>query len=65
MKIPLFFVGEQKENAFDQESVINLSFFRAHYEEILAMKEQIMMIKGLIGALTETKEKIHDHKKQS
>ncbi len=41
---------EQRNNELARKSVINLNFFLAHREEILAMKEQVQMIKELLAA---------------
>lgn len=43
-------IGEQRNNELARKSVINLNFFLAHREEILAMKEQVQMIKELLAA---------------
>lgn len=43
-------IGEQRNNELARKSVINLNFFLAHREEILAMKEQVQMIKELLVA---------------
>ncbi|MDO4162701.1 MAG: hypothetical protein Q4D80_06860, partial [Pseudomonadota bacterium] len=44
------FIGEQRNSELARKSVINLNFFLAHSEEILAMKEQVKMIKELLAA---------------
>lgn len=43
-------IGEQRNSELARKSVINLNFFLAHREEILAMKEQVKMIKELLAA---------------
>ena len=43
-------IGEPDSKEFAQKSVININFFLSHREEVLAMKEQVQMIKGLLAA---------------
>ena len=53
-------IGEQKEKDIVTKAVINLDFFKAHYEEVMAMREQIILIKNMLSALNETqKETTH------
>lgn len=50
----------QKEKGIVTKAVINLNFFKAHYEEVMAMREQIILIKNMLSALNETqKETTH------
>ncbi len=43
-------IGEPGSHKIAPKSVININFFLSHREEILAMKEQVQMIKGLFVA---------------
>jgi len=43
-------IGELDSNEIAQKSVININFFLSHREEVLAMKEQVRMIKDLLAA---------------
>ena len=43
-------IGEPDSKEFAQKSVININFFLEHREEVLAMKEQVQMIRGLLAA---------------
>ena len=43
-------IGEIDSHKIARKSVININFFLSHREEILAMKEQIQMIKGFLAA---------------
>ena len=45
-----FLIGEPDSKEFAQKSVININFFLEHREEVLAMKEQVKMIKCLLAA---------------
>ena len=47
-------IGEQKEKDIVTKVVINLDFFKAHYEEVMAMREQIILIKNMLSAINET-----------
>ena len=46
----LFFIGEPDSKNIQQNKVININFFLEHREEVLAMKEQVQMIRGLLAA---------------
>ena len=48
--IPAACIGEPDSKEFAQKSVISINFFLSHREEVLAMKEQVQMIKGLLAA---------------
>lgn len=43
-------IGEPDSNELARNSVININFFLSHRSEVLAMKEQVQMIKGLLAA---------------
>ncbi len=43
-------IGEPDSMKTAQKTVININFFLEHRSEILAMKEQVQMIKGLLAA---------------
>ena len=43
-------IGELDSHELAQNSVININFFLSHRSEVLAMKEQVQMIKGLLAA---------------
>ena len=45
-----FCIGELDSHELAQNSVININFFLSHRSEVLAMKEQVQMIKGLLAA---------------
>jgi hypothetical protein len=42
--------GELNSSKIAQNSVININFFLSHYSEIMVMKEQVQMIKGMLVA---------------
>ena len=46
----LDFIGEPDSSKIAQNSVININFFLSHYSEIMVMKEQVQMIKGMLAA---------------
>ena len=46
----LFCIGEQESTKIGSKSVININFFVEHRSEILAMKEQVQMIRSFIHA---------------
>lgn len=46
----VFFIGELDSHELAQNLVININFFLNHRSEVLAMKEQVQMIKGLLAA---------------
>ena len=48
--IPTVCIGEPDSNELARNSVININFFLSHRSEVLAMKEQVQMIKGLLAA---------------
>ena len=43
-------IGEQESTKIGPKSVININFFLGHRSEILAMKEQVQMIRSFIHA---------------
>ena len=43
-------IGELNSSKIAQKSVININFFLSHYSEIMVMKEQVQMIKGMLAA---------------
>ena len=47
---PAVCIGEQETKKIAQKSVININFFLGHRSEILAMKEQVQMIRSFIHA---------------
>ena len=42
--------GEPDSSKIARNSVININFFLSHYSEIMVMKEQVQMIKGMLAA---------------
>ena len=48
--IPTVCIGEQESTKIGPKSVININFFLGHRSEILAMKEQVQMIRSFIHA---------------
>jgi hypothetical protein len=44
------FIGWQGGSELEQKSAQIISMFVSHHEEILAMKEQVQMIRGLLAA---------------
>ena len=44
-------IGELAPNELARNSVININFFLSHRSEVLAMKEQVQMIRGLLAVL--------------
>ena len=48
--IPTVCIGELDSNELARNSVININFFLEHRSEVLAMKEQVQMIKGYLAA---------------
>ena len=47
---PAVCIGEPDSNELARNSVININFFLSHRSEVLAMKEQVQMIKGYLAA---------------
>ena len=47
---PAVCIGEQESTKIGPKSVININFFLGHRSEILAMKEQVQMIRSFIHA---------------
>jgi hypothetical protein len=47
---PAVCIGEQEPTKIGPKSVININFFLGHRSEILAMKEQVKMIRSLLAA---------------
>ncbi len=43
-------IGEQESTKIGPKSVININFFLEHRSEILAMKEQVQMIRSFLAA---------------
>lgn len=43
-------IGEQESTKIGPKSVININFFLGHRSEILAMKEQVQMIRSFLAA---------------
>lgn len=43
-------IGEPDSMKTAQKTVININFFLEHRSEVLAMKEQVQMIKGYLTA---------------
>ena len=48
--IPTVCIGEPDSMKTAQKTVININFFLEHRSEVLAMKEQVQMIKGYLAA---------------
>ncbi|MCI5544711.1 MAG: hypothetical protein MR368_04480 [Azospirillum sp.] len=48
--IPAACIGEPDSMKTAQKTVININFFLEHRSEVLAMKEQVQMIKGYLAA---------------
>ena len=48
--IPTACIGELDSHELARNSVININFFLEHRSEVLAMKEQVQMIKGYLAA---------------
>jgi hypothetical protein len=46
----LFCLGELETGKISRNSVINLNFFIEHSDEILAMKEQVQMIRSFLAS---------------
>ena len=47
---PAVCIGELDSMKTAQKTVININFFLSHRSEVLAMKEQVQMIKGYLAA---------------
>ena len=45
-----FLIGAPTSREHDLKSIININFFLEHYEEIVAMREQLQMIKAMMSA---------------
>ena len=43
-------IGEPDSMKTAQKTVININFFLEHRSEVLAMKEQVQMIRGMLAA---------------
>ena len=47
---PFLCDGEPESHEIVLKNVININFFLKHREEVLALKEQVQMIRGLLAA---------------
>lgn len=48
--MPAVCSGDQDLRKIARNSVININFFLSHRSGVLAMKEQVQMIKGVLAA---------------